>query len=96
MSTHMSTHMASVNISLTEEAYDYLKMLKGKEKSFSDVVLELKERSGEKKGSKEVVLKFFGALKDKGIDWEAKEKRMKEFRDSFNKRLGQRYNDRTR
>ena len=83
----MSTHMVSVNISLTEEAYDYLKMLKGKEKSFSDVVLELKEGSGEKKGSKEAVMKFFGAFKDKGIDWEAKEKRMKAFRNEVEERL---------
>lgn len=83
----MSTHMASVNISLTEEAYDYLKMLKGKEKSFSDVVLELKERSGEKKGSKEAVMKFFGALKDRDIDWAAKERRMKAFRREVEERL---------
>jgi len=79
--------MASVNISLTREAYEYLKVLKGKEKSFSDVILELKEGSGEKRGSKEAVMKFFGALKDKKIDWEAKEKRMKAFRNEVEKRL---------
>ena len=79
--------MASVNISLTREAYEYLKVLKGKEKSFSDVILELKEGSGEKRGSKEAVMKFFGALKDKKIDWEAKEKRMKAFRNEVEERL---------
>ncbi len=39
------------------------------------------------KGSKEAVMKFFGALKDKNIDWEAKEKLMKAFRRSFNKHI---------
>lgn len=86
MSTHMSTHMTSMNISLTKEAYVYLKLLKGNEKSFSDVVLELKER-GEKKGSKEAVMKFFGVLKDKSIDWKAKETRMKAFRREVEERL---------
>lgn len=52
--------MASKNISLTEEAYKYLKILKGKNKSFSDVVLNLKNNNVIKKGSKEHVLKFWG------------------------------------
>lgn len=84
MSTHMSTHMSSMNISLTEEAYDYLRMLKGKEKSFSDVVLELKAEKKEK-GLARDLLKFAGALKDS--DWESIEKRMRAFRKEFEERL---------
>ena len=75
--------MASKNISLTEEAYKYLKMLKGKNKSFSDVVLKMKE--AERKGTGKDLLKFAGFLKD--VDWEEREKRMKSFRESFSKRV---------
>jgi len=39
------------------------------------------------KGSKEAIMKFFGALKDLDIDWDKKEKVMKDFRRSFNKRM---------
>ncbi len=79
--------MVNINISLTEEAYNYLKMLKGKDKSFSDVIADMKESGCVRKGSKEAIMKFFGGLKDKGIDWNEKEKRMKEFREEFNKRM---------
>ena len=78
--------MASINISLTEEAYNYLKMLKGNKKSFSDVVLNIKQNDF-KKGSKENVLRFAGCLKDKNIDWEKVNKNMNEFRKSFNERV---------
>lgn len=81
--------MASVNISITEEAYKYLRMLKGKEKSFSDTILEMKNRGTLRKGSKENVLRFAGVLKDASIDWSSAEKRMKSFRNSFNKRVGE-------
>lgn len=37
--------MPSKNISIKEEAYKRLKELKGKEKSFSDVILELTEKN---------------------------------------------------
>jgi predicted CopG family antitoxin len=80
-------HMGSVNISIRDEAYRFLRSLKQKDKSFSDVILEFKKNRQYEKGSKEAVLQFAGVLKDKGIDWKAKEKRMKEFRDSFNKRV---------
>ena len=40
-----------------------------------------------KKGSKEHVLKFAGSLKDLNIDWDEKEKRMKKFRESFEKKV---------
>ncbi|MBI2044215.1 antitoxin VapB family protein [Candidatus Pacearchaeota archaeon] len=73
--------MGSTNISLKKEAYEFLKSLKDKNKSFSDVVMELKEKDG-KRGSKENLMKYFGALKDKK-DWNETEKRMKEFRDEF-------------
>ena len=76
--------MPSINISIKEEAYSFLKNLKTKDKSFSDVILELKENKYEK-GSAKSLLRFAGALKNP--DWEEKEKRMKEFRDSFNKRI---------
>ena len=79
--------MVNINISLTKEAYNYLKMLKGKDKSFSDVIIDMKERCHLRKGSKEAIMKYFGCLKDKNIDWDEREKRMKEFREDFNKRV---------
>jgi len=78
--------MASMNISLTEEAYRFLKMLKGKDKSFSEVVLEIKGENF-RKGSKENVLKFAGILKDKNIDWKQVNKNINEFRENFNERI---------
>ncbi|MEK6860045.1 MAG: antitoxin VapB family protein [Nanoarchaeota archaeon] len=88
--------MVNINISLTEEAYRFLKTLKGKDKSFSDVVIEMKENECNRKGSKEAIMKFFGCLKDKNIDWDEKEKGMKKFREGFNKNLRERRNDRAR
>jgi predicted CopG family antitoxin len=79
--------MGSVNISIREEAYLFLKSLKRGENSFSDVILEFKKNRKYEKGSKEAVLQFAGVLKDKDVDWKAKEKRMREFRESFNKRM---------
>lgn len=40
-----------------------------------------------KKGSKEAIMKFFGAMNNLDIDWDKKEKNMKEFRNEFNKRM---------
>ena len=79
--------MANINISLRGEAYEFLKSRKAKDQSFSDVVLEFKESNMPKKGSKEAVLRFFGALKDKGIDWDKKEKQMKGFREEVEARF---------
>ncbi|MBI2546813.1 antitoxin VapB family protein [Candidatus Woesearchaeota archaeon] len=70
--------MSSINISVREEAYEFLKNLKTKDKSFSDVILSFKKEQDH-------VMKFFGVLKDAA--WDEKEKRMKDFRNSFNKRL---------
>ncbi len=80
----MSTHMTNINISIKKEAYDFLRSFKTKDKSFSDVILELKENNYEK-GSAKSLLRFAGILKD--VDWTEREKRMKEFRASFNKRI---------
>ncbi|MBI2499108.1 antitoxin VapB family protein [Candidatus Woesearchaeota archaeon] len=75
--------MGNINISIKEEAYNFLNSLKAKNKSFSDVILEFKEA----KGNKEHLMSFFGVLNKADIDWVAKEKAMKEFRDSFNRRM---------
>ena len=75
--------MASVNISIKDDAYRFLKSLKGNNESFSEVILRFKE----KKGSKEAIMKYFGVLKDADIDWSEKEKRMKRLRESINKRM---------
>ena len=74
----MGTYMSSINISVKKEAYDFLKNLKTESKSFSDIILSFKKEQNH-------VMRFFGALKDS--DWENKEKNMKIFRKSFNKRL---------
>jgi predicted CopG family antitoxin len=70
--------MASMNISIKKEAYDFLKSMKSKEESFSDVILSFRDRSSD-------ILQFFGKLKD--TDWDKMEKEMKGLRDSFEKRL---------
>ena len=78
--------MSNVNISLKKEAYEFLKALKSRNKSFSDVVLEFKEKNNTSRNGK-ALLKYAGALNSLNIDWEAKERGMKGFRDSFNKRI---------
>ncbi len=74
--------MTNVNISIKQEAYGFLKSFKERDKSFSDVILEFKN-----KGVNQDIMRFFGALKDEKIDWKAREKSTKEFRDNFNKRM---------
>ena len=76
--------MASINISIKKEAYDFLSRLKTENKSFSDVILELKENNYEK-GSAKSLLRFAGVLKD--VDWSEREKQMKKLRDDFDKRI---------
>lgn len=71
----------SMNISIKDEAYEFLSSLKSKDKSFSDVILEFKEC----KGNKENIMGLFGALKN--IDWEKREKNIKEFRKEFDDRV---------
>ena len=77
--------MSSINISLKKEAYEFLRSLKSRERSFSDVILEFKDNR-----SNQDIMKFFGVLKNEDIDWEGKKKRMKRFRESFNRRMAER------
>lgn len=79
--------MGSINISIKNEAYQFLSSLKSKNESFSDIILEFKERNIGKKGSKEGVMKFFGVLKDANVDWKEVERNRKNFRRSFDKRI---------
>ena len=70
--------MSSINISLRKEAYNFLKSLKGKNISFSDVILGFKKE-------KRDILDFFGVLKDSS--WKTKEEAMRGFRTSINRRM---------
>ncbi|MBI2664352.1 antitoxin VapB family protein [Candidatus Woesearchaeota archaeon] len=70
--------MASMNIAIKKEAYDFLKTLKSRDQSFSDIILSFKKDSSS-------LLKYFGVLKNS--DWKTKEKRMASLRDSFEARL---------
>ncbi len=83
MSAHMSTHMVNINISIKKEAYDFLNKFRKDSKSFSDVILDFEKG----KNDKENIDRLIGALGNVNIDWNAKERRMKEFRISFNKRM---------
>lgn len=69
--------MSSINISVKKEAYNFLRNLKTRDKSFSDVILSFKKEHG--------IMRFFGIFRD--IDWDAREKNMKNLRGSFNKKL---------
>ena len=70
--------MTSINISIKREAYEFLKNLKTKEKSFSEVILGFKNEHKD-------IMRFFGVLKN--LDWDKKEENMQHLRSSFNKRL---------
>ncbi|MDP3916915.1 MAG: antitoxin VapB family protein [Nanoarchaeota archaeon] len=70
--------MTSINISVKKDAYDFLKKLKSKDQSFSDVILSFKK-------DKNVIMDFFGILKN--LDWNMREDCMKDMRRSFDKRL---------
>ena len=72
--------MTNVNISIKEEAYRFLKSFKSKDKSFSDVILRFKEENKRRN-----IMRFFGVLKD--VNWDAREKRMHEFREEFEARF---------
>ena len=71
-------HMTSINISVKKDAYDFLRRLKSKDKSFSDVILSFKK-------DKHTTMNFFGILKN--LDWDKKEERMSDLRQSFEKRI---------
>jgi predicted CopG family antitoxin len=70
-----------MNISIKEEAYEFLKSRKSGNKSFSDVILEFKEKKSP--------LGFFGILKDK--DWTQTEKNIRSFREDFEERSSKTY-----
>ena len=70
--------MTSINISLKKEAYEFLKDIKTKDKSFSEVILSFKKERDD-------VMKFFGVLRN--LDWNEKESEMKNLRASFSKKL---------
>ena len=74
----MSTYMTSINISVKKEAYDFLRNLKTRDKSFSDIILSFKNERGD-------IMKFFGVLKN--IGWDEKERNMRNLRESFNRKL---------
>ena len=69
--------MTSINISVKKEAYNFLKKLKSRNKSFSDVILSFKK-------DKDIIMNFFGVLKD--LDWNVKEEHMRDLRRSFDRR----------
>jgi predicted CopG family antitoxin len=79
----MSTHMSSTNISIRDDAYKFLKSLKKKDESFSDVILRFKEE----KGNKDRVMRLFGGPDKESIDWKKKERDMEGFRESFEMRV---------
>ncbi len=88
MSAHMSAYMGSVNISLRREAYEFLRSLKRNSESFSDIVLGFRKRNSN--SNRDRILGLFNQKRDlSAIDWKEKERRMKSFRDSFNKRLAE-------
>lgn len=70
--------MASVNISIKKEAYDFLNQFKKEGTSYSDIILRFRKKD-------DSIMRFFGKLKD--TKWNEKEKNMKSFRDSFEERL---------
>ncbi|HLD33297.1 MAG TPA: antitoxin VapB family protein [Candidatus Nanoarchaeia archaeon] len=72
--------MGSFNISIKDEAYQFLQSHKTKTKSFSDVILSFKEQQ-----KSNDILRFFGVLKD--VDWKKRETTMSELRKEFDERL---------
>ena len=70
--------MTSINISVKKEAYNFLKNLKTSDKSFSDIILSFKKEQND-------IMRFFGVLKH--LDWNNKEREIKNLRESFIKRL---------
>lgn len=69
--THMSTHMASANISIRKDVYQALKRRKLKGESFSDVLERLLQRPAR-------FSDFFGAWSDMTpADWKAFESHRK-------------------
>lgn len=76
-STSTCTSIMSKNITITKEAYDYLKSIKG-EKSFSETILSLKNKSND-------FLAYAGCLKD--FDAKSVEKSRDDLNDDWKNRL---------
>lgn len=70
--------MTSINIAIKKEAYDFLKDIKARDMSFSDVILSFKKDQNN-------AMRFFGVLKD--LDLDKKKEEISNLRKSFNKRL---------
>ena len=77
MHMHIRIHMVKV-ISLSEEAYRELKIIKGEKESFSDVVMKLKRNR-----VKRPISDFFGVFKDNRDEWEGIKKKLEEDRKKF-------------
>ena len=70
--------MASINISIKKEAYDFLNHFKRDDMSYSDVILSFRKKD-------DSIMRFFGKLMD--VDWDERKKNMDSFRRSFNEGL---------
>ena len=81
--------MGSMNISIKKEAYDLLSALKGKDKSFSDVIIEVVNKR--KKGNSKDIMKFAGILREKEGDyWKGRKKDYEKIRKDLNSELDNR------
>jgi len=69
--------MVSKNITITKEAYDFLKKMKAGKKSFSKVILELKE-------SRSNIMSYAGIFKN--VDLSSVKKVREELRTDWSKR----------
>ncbi|MBS3083652.1 hypothetical protein J4423_02505 [Candidatus Pacearchaeota archaeon] len=78
--------MGSVNISIKDEVYSFLKSLKTRDESFSDVIWKFKEK---KAFNGKMLVEFrhkYGEI-IKNIDTKDMEERMKEFREEVEERF---------
>ena len=71
-------------ITITNEAYEMLKKMKGREDSFSKTIIRV---TGEKRTD---LNRFLGILSEKGVEKSRKE--IKRIREGFSKDLGKRTN----
>ena len=78
--------MGSVNISIKEEAYNYLSSLKTRDESFSDVILKFKEK---KALNGKMLVEFRNKYSEiiKNIDTKDMEERIKGFREEVDSRF---------
>jgi len=78
--------MGSVNIAIKDEAYSFLKSLKSRDESFSDVILKFKERKVSN-GKMLVELREEYDEKLEGIDFSGINEKMGKFREEVEKRM---------